>query len=291
MPRARIKSFLNRPRLSRKILLSGRSLRLVAAIFLCAALCQGTHASDRRSDGNYILPDGWSVHTSNVNVKCQVQNCKDGYIRGEDARWKQCNRCGGTGHTRRNYYSNSSSGVSQWELPDGTRFPFRSALGTDNLTAIVLQYAMYDREAKKVLTADPTLAHLYNNHAQGFEQEVPGIEVMGAGAAQANGWYARKERSDRPPAGLGGFQYTYRYWYEKDAGHYIYLRETEEFHHEWTIRGLDDIDCEVDLYFRRVRRRERDDHPPSQGWRVKHVYGMPSSFDAEGPAPTLRVVP
>merc|ERR1711964_81433 len=40
---------------------------------------------------------------------------------------------------------------------------FRSALGNDDLDALILQYAMYDSEAREKLTADPSLglAHLY----------------------------------------------------------------------------------------------------------------------------------
>merc|ERR1711964_891653 len=109
MHRARINS-------TPRLFPSGCSLSFVA-IVLCAALCQGTHASDR--------------------------------------------------HNR-----------------------FRSALGIGDLTAMILQYSMYDREAERVLTADPTLAHLYNDHAGGFEQEPAGVQVTGAGDAQVNGWYA-----------------------------------------------------------------------------------------------------
>merc|ERR1711964_708 len=61
---------------------------------------------------------------------------------------------------------------------------FRSAI-TDALAALVLQYAMYDRDAQKTLLSD--LAHLYRNNRKGFVPE-PGLEVIGAGSAEANGW-------------------------------------------------------------------------------------------------------
>merc|ERR1712096_511017 len=65
---------------------------------------------------------------------------------------------------------------------------FRSALGED-LTVLVLQYTMHDREAEETLTSNPAhgLAHLYHEHKRGFVQE-PGVEVTGAGNTQTNGW-------------------------------------------------------------------------------------------------------
>merc|ERR1711964_808490 len=70
---------------------------------------------------------------------------------------------------------------------------FSSALGNEDLTAIILQYAMYDREAQEKLTADRSLglAHLYRPGK--FAQE--GVEVIGAGRAQVNGWYRCRDEN------------------------------------------------------------------------------------------------
>merc|ERR1711964_468155 len=79
---------------------------------------------------------------------------------------------------------------------------FKSPLGED-VTALVLQLAMYGREARKTLTGDNTIAHLYHDHARGFVEEFPGVEVTGAGYGTVNGWYARKEAAAGPPAAWG----------------------------------------------------------------------------------------
>merc|ERR1711964_416305 len=69
---------------------------------------------------------------------------------------------------------------------------FTSALKNENLTAMILQYAMCAGEASAKLVADPTLglAHLY--HENRFVEE-PGVEVTGAGTAQVNGCYRLRE--------------------------------------------------------------------------------------------------
>merc|ERR1712096_555442 len=77
---------------------------------------------------------------------------------------------------------------------------FRSALGTDDLTALVLQYAMYDEDARETLEADPSLAHLYRKHQGGYPP-APGLAVSGAEMyAQVNGWYHRRENTEGAPA-------------------------------------------------------------------------------------------
>lgn len=124
-----MKSFHSTPRLS--LFPPGYSVGL--AIALCAALCQGTHSSDKRSD------------TDCVNK-------------------------------------------------------FRSALESEDLTAVVLQYAMCAGEAKAKLSSDPGLVRLYNKYTITYVEQ-PGVEVMGAGDAQVNGWYHRKERVEGPPRG------------------------------------------------------------------------------------------
>merc|ERR1711964_24818 len=59
---------------------------------------------------------------------------------------------------------------------------------------------MYDREAQETLLSDPAsgLTHLYHNHIRGYVREF-GLEVIGAGSAQANGWYHRRDASEGPP--------------------------------------------------------------------------------------------
>merc|ERR1711964_850380 len=78
---------------------------------------------------------------------------------------------------------------------------FSSALGNEDLTAIILQYAMYNREAQEKLAADPSLGlmHFYEKpHRRNFVEE-PGVEVSGAGSALMNGWYRRRESSSEGP--------------------------------------------------------------------------------------------
>merc|ERR1712096_8009 len=95
---------------------------------------------------------------------------------------------------------------------------FRSALGIEDLAAMILQYAMYGREAEKILTADPTLRHLLRDHAKGFPRDV-GVEVTGAGVPCANGWYRRKSHEEGPPKGYPGnwaHDNHGRHWYDHE---------------------------------------------------------------------------
>jgi len=161
---------------------------------------------------------------------------------------------------------------------------FRSALEVPDLTAMILQYGMYDREARRVLTADPTLVHLYNDHAGGFKQPA-GVEVTGAGYAQVNGWYYRKEASEGPPRSWPNqWDWSYvnagRPWYEKDGGCYIHRSEWTS---SWRICNPDG----VSRYTYKVPPGSDDGGhgPPASGsrsWRV--------SLHGTAPAPTLRVV-
>jgi len=108
-------------------------------------------------------------------------------------------------------------------------YPFRSALGED-LTALVLQYTMYDLPARAILTADPRLTHLYRGHERGFAKD--GVELTGAGDAQMNGFYARRGTSDKPPRGWAEGDDWARenagaYWYEKDDDCFIFCSRLE----------------------------------------------------------------
>merc|ERR1711964_426170 len=98
--------------------------------------------------------------------------------------------------------------------------------------ALILQYAMYDRVAQKTLTADPSLglAHLYRPGTFIQEPHPPGkgVWVTGAGIAEANGWYRRRENSEGPPRATHWHPKDFKFqsrgsqWYEKDDGCFIY---------------------------------------------------------------------
>merc|ERR1711964_189098 len=169
---------------------------------------------------------------------------------------------------------------------------FRSALGAEDLTAIVLQYAMYAREAKRVLTTeysplgtDPPLAHLYHNHAGRFVPDPYGVEVTGAGDAQINGWYTRKDVAEGPPRkwygpGMTEWGHTRcgfatRYWYLKHDGYFIW-RGCDG---DWILCDPEDSWCYKTQIFCNGWHR---DHPPAQGWRA--------CAKGRNPAPILRVV-
>merc|ERR1711964_693796 len=85
------------------------------------------------------------------------------------------------------------------EPPQSTKFhtdgsgavavEFRPAL-IDELTALILQYALYDREDRETLAANLGLAL--------FHQEL-GVLVTGAGCAEINGFYRRRHAKEGPP--------------------------------------------------------------------------------------------
>merc|ERR1711964_287602 len=72
---------------------------------------------------------------------------------------------------------------------------FQSALQNEALTSLVLQFALYDQDAVKILTADHGLGHLY--HRKQFTSA--GVNVIGAGSAHLNGFYRRRDVSEGPP--------------------------------------------------------------------------------------------
>jgi len=167
---------------------------------------------------------------------------------------------------------------------------FRSALGIEDLTALVLQYAMYDKTARMTLAADPALglAHLYNDHRGGFVSEPHGVEVMGAGTVYINGWYRRREASEGPPK-TKHFYHDNRVedwieltegrpWYEKDVGTYIYCN----LGRSWR--------CAVEDHTARYSVRTDAALPPAFGWRCIVSKRLDPLGESEAPAPTLRVV-
>jgi len=156
---------------------------------------------------------------------------------------------------------------------------FRSALGED-LTAIVLQFAMYDMEAIENLATDPTLglAHLYR---AGRFVRVTGVEVTGAGTAQMNGLYRRRENSEGPPWGWYDSGYSLpwwvhatqgRPWYEKDDGCYICC-DRISISKVW--------DCRIKEGATYYSVESSAALPPAQGW-TKMSWN-------EGPAPTVSL--
>jgi len=175
---------------------------------------------------------------------------------------------------------------------------FKSALGED-VTTLVLQQAMYGSEARKTLAADPTLAHIYHDHARGFVEEFPGVEVTGAGDETVNGWYARKEAAEGPPAAwtLGQEFWTRRrsqwspgyhqYFYEKDDDHYLYDYVSILGKRYWHIVAPDGS---MTPYYNEVP--TNDDPAPEQGWKVNYRERAPGQYGPRyySPAPTLRMV-
>merc|ERR1711964_153757 len=106
---------------------------------------------------------------------------------------------------------------------------FRSALGNENLDAIICQFAMCDEEAKVKLATDPSLTHLYDRRYRGYQPA--GVEVTGAGCPSINGWYHRRKAREGPPRGWG-FDYMPSEPYGadnwvKDSAHYYYEKITD----------------------------------------------------------------
>merc|ERR1711964_36613 len=92
---------------------------------------------------------------------------------------------------------------------------FRSALGVDDLAAVILQFAMLSRHAEKTLTDN--LAHLFLNHQAGYKRE--GVWVSGAGIAQLNGWYRCLDRAPDSDSDDSLDAFTEgRPYYRKDDG-------------------------------------------------------------------------
>merc|ERR1711964_571922 len=181
---------------------------------------------------------------------------------------------------------------------------FKSPLGED-VTALILQLAMYGREARKTLTGDNTIAHLYHDHARGFVEEFPGLEVTGAGDDAVNGWYATRVVLEGmiPAAWMvdspysiedrirywthpGGNGYRGRYFYEKDDGHYLY-DYISIGQRKWQIMAPDGS---TTPYYNEVP--TNDDPPPAQGWEVYRADRAQGQYGPRyyRPAPTLRMV-
>merc|ERR1711964_167924 len=118
-----------------------------------------------------------------------------------------------------------------------------------------------------------------------------GVEVTGAGSAEVNGWYDRKELAEGPPPGwyswspLGNIQWRWRQermhanrpWYQKDDGCFIRYDE-----HAWFIHTPNGYR----LYARRSGRQYPEDAPPAQEWNTAYI---PVGMRGAVPAPTVTV--
>merc|ERR1711964_490537 len=161
---------------------------------------------------------------------------------------------------------------------------FRSPLGED-LAALVLQFAMYDKGASETLTVDPTLNHFYRDHARGFVQE-PGVEVTGVDLP-LDGWYVECTQSDIPPRmcrtkDTWAQMYSALPYYEKDEdGCYIYRSVYDDGSSMWSLCAPDGLS----RYISEVLPPGQGDTPPLQGW----VASTPR-HRARAPTPTLLVV-
>merc|ERR1712096_301184 len=117
--------------------------------------------------------------------------------------------------------------------------PLQSVL-SDDLVTMVMEYAMYDHDAKKILTKEHGLHRYHSGKFMHFD----GVEVTGAGCAQANGLYRRREAPDGPPAthylmGPRGPMtdcplYTPAQWLDVTKGHPWYQNDNSYyiFHHQ-----------------------------------------------------------
>jgi|ERR1712096_14404 len=275
MLRARINST---PRLFQ----SGCSLSFLA-IALCAALCQGTRATSEFSyedkvEGFYTPDQTWYGAT----VLDPVLSARPTLVRllWDDVHGESYFMVVKVEHVR-------FKPMNSWEQGQCERVLI------DDLTAIVLQYAMHAGEAKQILTADPTLVHFYCEYGSGFEE--PGVTVMGAGDPQLNGLYSRKEVREGPSNGFPGYcnwaqSHAGRYWYEKDDGCHIRAMNIHDtvFANTYAQRGGGWVICGSKggaRYKCHVPAEQNDGLPPAQGWET-----FSNHFDMFTPVPTLRVV-
>merc|ERR1711964_703276 len=158
---------------------------------------------------------------------------------------------------------------------------FRPAL-IDELIALILQYALYDREDRETLAANLGLADL-------FHQEL-GVMVTGAGCAEINGFYRRRHAKEGPPeksfwtmCNMSHETWLYRAggrsWYEKDDGCHI-MRDGR--YGTWFCCASDIRIC---YYAKENNTCKFTELPPSGGW------GTGTGATQEDlPAPTVRVV-
>merc|ERR1711964_339642 len=134
-------------------------------------------------------------------------------------------------------------------------------------------------EGSGTIRAEPTtlslaLAHLYDNT---FPSE--GVWVTGAGSAEANGWYRRRENDELPQS----VQCWCWHGYQKDDGCTIIRRPNY-----WLCRGSSFAYFFRDPTFVDLAQDNELIAPPLPSAKGSYLYqGKPQ---AKAPAPTLRVV-
>merc|ERR1711964_434063 len=151
---------------------------------------------------------------------------------------------------------------------------FRPAL-IDELTALILQYGVYDREDRETLASELGLTDL-------FRQEL-GVMVTGAGYAEVNGFYHRRHAKEGPPKksffvwpGMLHETWLYRAggrsWYQKDDGCHI------------MFVGGSWFCCASNGRIRYYAWDKNTERPPSGAW------GNSPEDQEDLPAPTVRLV-
>merc|ERR1711964_937626 len=142
-----------------------------------------------------------------------------------------------------------------------------------DMAAMVLQFVMFDGEARYKLTADPSLglSHFYHGHEAGFVQRlgiVYGLEVTGA-EPTINGLYHRREGNDNPPKYIDERPMTKKFWkelqgpiwYEKDDCAYI-------CRHKWGLWTFRDRkgNCQYTAKGLASTSNHLLTEPPANGW-------------------------
>jgi len=177
---------------------------------------------------------------------------------------------------------------------------FRSAL-IEDLTVMILQYAMYDAEAIATLATDPALglAHLYR--AGRFVRVPAGIEVTGAGedGRRINGFYRRREISELPdlnrysePLPVWPWVQTTRGrpWYKKYNGSYIYYDGAVNPSRWICCATYSDDMMGVHEQYRYYQVESSAYLPPAHGWTPLEYLDYDGEFrTAAEPAPTVSL--
>jgi len=112
---------------------------------------------------------------------------------------------------------------------------FQSALQNNELTMLILQFAMFRHEAQQNLTATHNLEHLYR-HPNMFTHQC--VELKGAGTKRFNGLYHRREACNGPPDTCNTLQQwrdktADHTWYQNHNGCYIYFGKAHGLYGKW----------------------------------------------------------
>merc|ERR1712096_498816 len=176
---------------------------------------------------------------------------------------------------------------------------YTSALGVEELTALVLQYAMYDFEAQDHVGAGTlvNICRIYHKYRRGFVK-LKGVEVTEAGTAHVNGWYRRREATEMPSIWMAGSRSftdgphrwhrwssvtNGRPWYLKDDNHHIYWNKLVGFWLCCNADGHSYYMLETAGHFPRPGECRSERVQANRG-------GWCNSAHGETPAPFVRVV-